>query len=90
MKRDRLRAPRPSPTLLSTMKDDPKKHLVDRRFLSSQAHEIAYVRRKLAKENPGRSPAEIARAVDAARAHIAPSESRQLVMAICRLMLNPR
>lgn len=70
-------------------KDDPKKHRVDRRFLSAQPHEIAYVRRKLARENPGHGPARILEVIHAARAAVAPSESRTLVMAVCHFMLNP-
>lgn len=70
-------------------KDDPKKHRVDRRFLSGQPHEIAYVRRKLARENPGRDPADIERMIHAVRALVAPSESRAYFMLVCRLALNP-
>lgn len=70
-------------------KDDPKKHRVDRRFLAGQAHEIAYVLRKLVREYPHRDPADIERLIHAVRAEISPSESRAYFILVCRFALNP-
>lgn len=71
------------------MKDDPRKHRVDRRFLSSQRHEIDYVVRKLARSYPHRDTADVRRVVHAVRALIAPSESRAYFMLVCDFALRP-
>jgi hypothetical protein len=70
------------------MKDDPKKHRVDRRFVSSQPHEIAYVERKLARLYPAHSAAEIRLTVRAVKALITPSEGRRRFMAVCATVLS--
>jgi hypothetical protein len=72
------------------MRDNPKKTRLDRKLISSQDHEIAYVRRKLARENPHRSPEEILRAITAVKKLISPSDSRARFMLVCHFMLNPR
>ena len=71
------------------MKDDPRKRRVDRRFLSSQRHEIDYVVRKLARAYPHRTPDDVRRVVKAVRALIAPSESRAYFMLVCDFALRP-
>lgn len=70
------------------MKDDPKKHRIDARFLSSQPHELVYLRRKLARMYPKRTAEEIALAIPAVRKAIQPSESRPHFMAVIDLMLR--
>ncbi len=71
------------------MKDDPRKRRVDRRFLSSQPHEIDYVVRKLARAHPHRSPDDVRRIVHAVRALVSPSESRAYFMLVCEFALRP-
>jgi len=71
------------------MKDDPRKRRVDRRFLSSQRHEIEYVVRKLAKAHPHRDRADIRRIVHAVRALNVPSKGRAYFMLVCEFALRP-
>ena len=71
------------------MKDDPRKRRVDRRFLSSQQHEIDYVVRRLVRAHPHRTPDDIRRVVAAVRNLIAPSESRAYFMVVCEFALRP-
>ena len=70
------------------MADDPKKHRVDRRLVSSQAHEQNYLKRRLRKLYPARGAAEIDFAIAAARIATSPSESRERIMALCDALLR--
>lgn len=65
------------------MKDNPHKRRVDRRFLSSQKHEIDYVVRQFARAYPHRSKDDIRRILEAARHLVAPSENRARILLIC-------
>lgn len=69
-------------------KDDPGKRHIDRRFLSSQPHEIAYVKRRLRTLYPHRTREEIDVALLAARLAIKRSEGRRRIMVLCHYLLR--
>lgn len=69
-------------------KDDPRKRHVDRRFLSSQPHEIAYVKRRLRSLYPHRTREEIDFALLAARLAVKRSEGRRRIMVLCHYLLR--
>lgn len=68
--------------------DDPKKRRVDRRFLSSQRHEEAYIARVLRKHYPHRSKAEVDLALLAARMTVKRSEGRRRILVLCHYLLR--
>lgn len=70
------------------MADHPLKKRLDRRLVSTQAHEQNYLRRTLQKRYPWRDRDEIAFAIVAARLAVAPSEARDRVLAICHELLR--
>ncbi len=67
-----LQNPRPSP-LPTPMPDHPLKQGLDRRLVSTQAHEQSYLKRTLRKRYPWRDRDEISFAIVAARMAVAPS-----------------
>lgn len=69
-------------------KDDPKKRRVDRRFLSSQKHEEAYMVKRLRALYPHRSRAEVELALLAARITVKRSEGRQRILVLCHYLLR--
>lgn len=69
-------------------KDDPKKRRVDRRFLSAQTHEEAYMARRLRSLYPHRSKAEVEFALLAARLAVKRSEGRGRILVLCHYLLR--
>ncbi len=70
------------------MPDQPLKQRLDRRLVSTQAHEQSYLKRTLRKRYPWRDRDEISFAIVAARLAVAPSEARDRVFSICHELLR--
>ncbi len=70
------------------MPDHPLKQRLDRRLVSTQAHEQSYLKRTLRKRYPWRDHDKIAFAIVAARLAVAPSEARDRVLSICHELLR--
>lgn len=76
---------------VTTMADDPKKRgPQDRANVSSQPHELAYLRQKVREEYPRIHQTTINDAVTKAKREVGPSESRAKIMSAVRKNLDSR
>ncbi|HEY9153814.1 MAG TPA: hypothetical protein VIM69_01715 [Opitutaceae bacterium] len=62
----------------------------DRRLVSEEPHEIAYVVDRLAEQFPKQDRADLRRIVSEAKRNIQPSESRELLMEEARRLIRER